>query len=89
MRATAKPCASMLGTTICTIHNCRAGSAEFDVPTLVLWGDSDRVVCPDYGGAYARMIAGARLELIENAGHHPEIEQPQVFVDHVAGFLEH
>jgi pimeloyl-ACP methyl ester carboxylesterase len=61
--------------------------ARIDVPTLVLWGDSDGIVKPDYGRAYARMIPGARFELIEGAGHHPEIEQPRAFVDYVARFL--
>jgi pimeloyl-ACP methyl ester carboxylesterase len=58
-----------------------------DVPTLLLWGESDRVVSPDYGRAYAGMIPGADFELIEGAGHHPEIEQPEAFVDRVARFL--
>ncbi len=57
------------------------------VPTLVLWGESDGVVSPDYGRAYASMIPGARFELIARAGHHPEIEQPEGFVDKVAHFL--
>ena len=56
--------------------------------TLVLWGESDRVVTPDYGRAYSRLIPGSRFELIERAGHHPEIEQPEAFVDRVSRFLE-
>jgi len=58
------------------------------VPTLLLWGESDRVVTPDYGRAYSRLIPGSRFELIERAGHHPEIEQPEVFVERVSRFLE-
>ena len=57
------------------------------VPTLLLWGASDRVVTPDYGRAYAALIPGARVELIEAAGHHPEQEQPERFVERVAAFL--
>ncbi len=57
------------------------------VPTLVLWGASDRIVTPDYGRAYAGLIPGARFELIEEAGHHPEIEQPERFAERVAAFL--
>jgi pimeloyl-ACP methyl ester carboxylesterase len=57
-------------------------------PTLLLWGASDRVVTPDYGRAYARLIPGSRFELIERAGHHPEIEQPEAFVGRVSRFLE-
>jgi pimeloyl-ACP methyl ester carboxylesterase len=58
------------------------------VPTFLLWGESDRVVTPDYGRAYSRLIPGSRLELIERAGHHPEIEQPEAFVERVSRFLE-
>jgi len=57
------------------------------VPTLLLWGESDRVAAPDYGRAYSRLIPGSRFELIERAGHHPEIEQPEVFVERLLAFL--
>ena len=56
-------------------------------PTLVVWGGSDGVVTPAYGRAYAEAIPGSRFELIEGAGHHPELEQPQAFVDRIARFL--
>lgn len=61
---------------------------RINVPTLLLWGESDGVVTPDYGRAYSRLIPGSRFELIERAGHHPEIEQPEAFVERVSGFLE-
>jgi len=57
------------------------------VPTLVLWGASDGVVTPDYGRAYSKLIPGAKFELINDAGHHPEIEQPAAFVARVQGFI--
>jgi pimeloyl-ACP methyl ester carboxylesterase len=57
-------------------------------PTLVLWGARDGIVLPSYGQAYSALIPGARFTLIAEAGHHPEIEQPAAFVDHVATFLE-
>ncbi len=58
------------------------------VPTLVVWGASDGIVAPDYGRAYSRLIPNSRFALIERAGHHPEIEQPETFVERVAAFLE-
>jgi pimeloyl-ACP methyl ester carboxylesterase len=57
------------------------------VPTLVAWGASDGIVKPSYGRAYSALIPGARFELIERAGHHPEIEQARAFVDTVVKFL--
>jgi len=61
---------------------------RIDVPTLVVWGASDGIVTPTYGRAYADLIPGARFELIERAGHSPEIEQAETFVERVVAFLE-
>jgi pimeloyl-ACP methyl ester carboxylesterase len=57
------------------------------VPTLLLWGAGDRIVTQDYGRAYSGLIPGSRLEVIDEAGHHPEIEQPERFAERVAAFL--
>ncbi|MGH7096182.1 MAG: alpha/beta fold hydrolase [Stellaceae bacterium] len=61
--------------------------SRITIPTLLLWGASDRVVTPDYGRAYAALIPGARFEVIEAAGHHPEIEQPEALAARIAAFL--
>jgi pimeloyl-ACP methyl ester carboxylesterase len=60
---------------------------RISVPTLVVWGASDGIVKPAYGRAYSALIPHARFELIERAGHHPEIEQARAFVDTVVKFL--
>ena len=57
------------------------------IPTLVLWGDKDRLTAPDYGRAYAAEIPGARFELIERCGHFPHLEQPDAFARKVLGFI--
>jgi len=46
------------------------------VPVLVLWGQSDRVVEPDYGRAYAAAIPGATYQPLFEAGHMPQLETP-------------
>lgn len=56
-------------------------------PTTVLWGDSDGVVTPEYGRAYASLIPGAQFSTIRAAGHHPEYEQPEAFTAEVERFL--
>jgi pimeloyl-ACP methyl ester carboxylesterase len=72
------------------LHNPRLTRwlARIKIPTLVLWGAQDGVVAPAYGRAYADLIPGARFELIDEAGHHPEIEQPDAFADRLLAFLE-
>jgi pimeloyl-ACP methyl ester carboxylesterase len=46
------------------------------IPVLVIWGDSDRIVTPAYGAKYASAFPNARFQIVENAGHLPQIEQP-------------
>jgi pimeloyl-ACP methyl ester carboxylesterase len=48
------------------------------VPTLVLWGDSDQIVEPGYGRAYAAAIHWARFQVLENTGHMPQLETPEL-----------
>jgi pimeloyl-ACP methyl ester carboxylesterase len=57
-------------------------------PTLVVWGQSDRVVGIEYGRAYADAIHGARFEALDAAGHYPYLERPEAFVELVTGFLK-
>jgi pimeloyl-ACP methyl ester carboxylesterase len=61
---------------------------RIDRPTLLLWGAEDRIVTPAYGEGWRRAIPNARLELIAGAGHFPHWEQPEAFVDKLAGFVE-
>ena len=58
---------------------------RIDIPTLLVWGENDGIVTPDYGAALQDLISGARLSVIPDAGHHPHIEQPAEFT---ARFLE-
>jgi pimeloyl-ACP methyl ester carboxylesterase len=71
------------------MHNpkLRRRLARIKVPTLVVWGESDRVVTPEYGRAYHEAISGSRFSLIPRAGHYPHIEQPGEFVRAVTEFL--
>jgi pimeloyl-ACP methyl ester carboxylesterase len=59
---------------------------RIDVPVLVLWGESDGLVTPDYGRAFAAAIPNAEFHIIEGAGHVPQLEQPQAFAAHVQRF---
>jgi 3-oxoadipate enol-lactonase len=49
---------------------------EIHVPTLVLHGTEDRTVHPDNAQMVAERIPGARLVLLEGAGHVYHAEQP-------------
>jgi pimeloyl-ACP methyl ester carboxylesterase len=48
------------------------------IPTLVLWGESDRIVDSTYGRAYAEAIHSARFEVLPATGHMPQMETPDL-----------
>jgi pimeloyl-ACP methyl ester carboxylesterase len=58
------------------------------VPTLFLWGASDRIASTDYGRAYSRLIAGAEFALIDQAGHYPHVERPELFARKILDFVD-
>jgi pimeloyl-ACP methyl ester carboxylesterase len=55
--------------------------------TLVLWGASDRLIAPAYAAQWKALIAGARVQTIDGAGHMLPWEQPEAFVEAVIRFL--
>jgi pimeloyl-ACP methyl ester carboxylesterase len=57
------------------------------VPTLLVWGENDGLVTPDYGRAYSELIPGTRLAIIPEAGHFPHIEQPHAFLKALNAFV--
>jgi len=56
-------------------------------PTLILWGDADRIANADYGRAFAGAIPGARFQLLEKTGHLPQIETPDQLLDAIRAFV--
>ncbi|GGF40423.1 alpha/beta fold hydrolase [Subtercola lobariae] len=58
-----------------------------DVPTLVLWGEADRIGDVDYGRAFAAAIPDARFELLLHTGHVPQMETPEVLLDALREFV--
>jgi pimeloyl-ACP methyl ester carboxylesterase len=71
-------------------HNPRLKSRlhRIRIPTMFLWGTHDRMLSESYGRAYCAMIPGARLEMIERAGHFPHQEQPRLFAEKVLAFAK-
>jgi triacylglycerol lipase len=62
--------------------------AGITVPTLVVWGQYDRLIPLALGERFAREIPGARLVVVPDTGHAPMIETPQAFLAAVQPFLQ-
>jgi pimeloyl-ACP methyl ester carboxylesterase len=80
---------AMAGKILFPIPNRRVSKRLYRVTakTLVLWGQADRLIVPAYAERWARLIPGAAVEMIPNAGHMLPYEEPQAFVGAVARFL--
>ena len=57
-------------------------------PALVVWGDDDKIVPRSAGQHYARLLPGARFEVVRSSGHCVEMEQPDPLTRLVQGFIE-
>jgi pimeloyl-ACP methyl ester carboxylesterase len=66
----------------------RARLADLHRPTLVVWGESDRIATLGYGRALAAAIPGAAFASVPEAGHLPHIEQPEATFAAIDGFLD-
>jgi pimeloyl-ACP methyl ester carboxylesterase len=57
-------------------------------PTLVVWGRDDHLVHPEYADDFAAGLRDGHVELIDRAGHLPQLEQAGEVVPLVIDFLE-
>jgi pimeloyl-ACP methyl ester carboxylesterase len=59
-----------------------------DAPALVLWGARDPYIPARFGAGYAATLGDATLEVVDDAGHWPWIDRPELsvrIVEHLDG----
>jgi pimeloyl-ACP methyl ester carboxylesterase len=56
-------------------------------PSLVVIGKNDRFVNPEYYPAFAKLLPASELEIVGDAGHFPDIEQPSRTLESIQRFL--
>lgn len=59
-----------------------------ELPTLIVWGDSDPIIPVEHAHAAHAAIPGSRLEIFEGVGHYPHCEAPERFVEVLCEFVE-
>jgi pimeloyl-ACP methyl ester carboxylesterase len=57
-------------------------------PTLLLWGENDKLIPPGYAKEFTSRIKNSKLETIKKAGHMLMYEQQEAFVGAVKTFLK-
>jgi len=58
------------------------------LPTLIIWGEQDTIIPVSHAYAAHEAIPGSRLEIIAEAGHFPQVENPERFLEVLLDFLD-
>jgi pimeloyl-ACP methyl ester carboxylesterase len=73
----------------CDRMDIEADIGRVAIPALVVCGDDDKMTPPDLSRFIAEAIPGAKLALIEGAGHYVMREKPGEFNQVLADFVRH
>lgn len=60
---------------------------KMDVPIMIVWGREDKAIPLDCGEKMHRILEASRLEIIDDAGHVPQSERPELFNQLSLSFL--
>ena len=52
-----------------------------NIPFLLVWGERDPIIPVEHGLAAHKLVPTSRLEVFEDAGHFPHVDDPQRFLD--------
>jgi pimeloyl-ACP methyl ester carboxylesterase len=58
-----------------------------DLPTLLIWGDRDRIIPAAHSYAAHDAMPGSRLKVLAGVGHFPHVESPTAVVDILHNFI--
>jgi pimeloyl-ACP methyl ester carboxylesterase len=56
-------------------------------PSLVVWGDEDKVVPQSAGKRYVEALPNAKMEVVKNCGHCVDMEQPETLAKLIVDFI--
>jgi len=60
---------------------------SYGLPTLLIWGEQDRIIPVAHGYAAHEAVPGSRLEVLAGVGHFPHVESPTAVVDILDDFI--
>lgn len=62
--------------------------AQIKAPTLIVWGDEDKILDKSMGERYGSLIPGSRLDMLNGIGHLPFLEIPGKSAELWLGFMQ-
>ncbi|MCB0856835.1 MAG: alpha/beta fold hydrolase [Solirubrobacterales bacterium] len=58
-----------------------------DIPSMIIWGDRDRIIPVAHADLAHELMPGSRLEIFPGAGHFPFNDDPDRFISLVEDFI--
>ena len=81
------PAAYRLGAAAVWLADQRDIAASINVPTLILVGEEDGITPPSLSAELKQLISGSQLQIIAEAGHLANAEQPEAFNEAIESFF--
>jgi pimeloyl-ACP methyl ester carboxylesterase len=68
-------------------RSCKARLAEIQVPTLILWGEGDRILGTKDAARFQRAIPQSKLVWVPDCGHVPHLEKSEFTSETILEFV--
>jgi pimeloyl-ACP methyl ester carboxylesterase len=68
-------------------RSCKTRLAEIQVPTLIVWGEGDRILGTKDAARFHSAIEQSKLVWVPDCGHVPHLEQPEFTAQAIMDFL--
>ncbi|MGC8680074.1 MAG: alpha/beta fold hydrolase [Candidatus Micrarchaeia archaeon] len=62
--------------------------ANISTPTLIIWGEKDKIIDPKYALIFNQRIRDSKVEIIKGAGHTPHYTNTKEFIDILSNFID-
>jgi pimeloyl-ACP methyl ester carboxylesterase len=59
-----------------------------NIPFMLVWGRCDPIIPVEHGLSAHELVPSSRLEIFEQAGHFPHLDEPQRFLDVLIDFID-
>jgi pimeloyl-ACP methyl ester carboxylesterase len=59
-----------------------------EVPFLIIWGKRDSIIPVAHAHAVHERVPSSRLEIFEDAGHFPQVDEPHHFIEVLTDFVD-
>ena len=72
---------------IANVRSFRKKMAALKLPTLLIWGEEDKIIDLEDAFLFFHDLRSAKLKIIPECGHSPQEEQPKKTAELIAGFF--